>query len=236
MRRFLAVLVFLHAGLILTACHEPEPRYQASIVRFDERLAGTWQVDLEGKDESSVQVMIAPRTLNVKDGRVEPQTLGGPEAAPAEQAAPKVPNAFVGTLIVDAAKSKDGPREHFEIEVKGFMLNVDGESFVTFQPSVKQMDIAHLGGLVVPIQQALKYRCEGDTLMVWGPKAPFGWLPDVTWLDAPREDPGGEVDLGDLSEGPRRVTMDVERFVGVLRKYGKVETFWEEPAVLKRGK
>ncbi len=227
--RSISILVVAAIGPHLAGCHEPEPAYPASVVEFDERVVGRWRAEVNGQENLTVEITVSPRSLEVADGRVQPEPMAEAREGPAGA---RPPNAFVAQIVVDSP-ADDGGRERAEIEVKGFMLHVEGEHYLAFQPSAKQLNVAHLGGLVLPIHQVVKVRCDGDGGTVWAPRAQFGWLPDATWLDAPRE-PLGEPDLGDWPQGPRRVTLDIDRFLAVLRKYGRQEGFWGDSLVFQR--
>lgn len=225
----LALLAAALVGVRLDGCHEPEPSYPAAIVRFDDGAAGRWRFQLDPEDKAIVEVTITPRTMEIADGRVLPEpTDGAREAGRAFDST----TAFTGLITVDAP-GEAGAFEHAELEVKGFMLEVDGERFITYQPSAAQMNKAHLGGMVLPIQQVVKVVREGETVTIRAPKVPLGWLPDAIWLDAPRA-PLAAPDVGDWSNETRRVTLDIDRFVEALRKYAKADGFWGEPTILHK--
>lgn len=225
----LPLLAAALVGIRLDGCHEPEPSYPAAIVRFDDRIVGRWGIEVDADDQFKVEITVAPRTMEIADGRVLPEALDGARSSPR---AFDSTNAFTATITVDGP-STDGGREHTEVELKGFMLEVDGVPYLTYQPSAEQVNKAHLGGMVLPIQQVVKVTLEGDTATIRAPKVPLGWLPDATWLDAPRA-PLAAPDVGDWSNETRRITLDIDRFVDALRKYAQADGFWGEPTVLHK--
>lgn len=217
---------------LLTACVEPEPAYRAELLAFDPGLVGTWRSepgpDEASRDKATVDLTFTARTLSVKDGRVERERLG---SVPVNERPSGEPNAFVFTLSFVPEKG-----EATAIECKGFAISVDGVQLLTFQPSLKQLDVGHLGGLVLPVQQAVRFHRDGDVLTIRGPKTPVGWIPDIAWLDPPPNPPAEAPDLGQLGEGPRKITLDEDRFVEVFRRYGSQDEFWSEPATFRRVK
>lgn len=209
----------------LCACAEPEPGYKAHLLAFDNRLVGTWRPDPKEtkNDKEKFELVLRPRTLAIKDGRNEPEKLDSKNPP-----APGPPNAFAATIISTRANEKI---DRTEIECKGFALSVDGVQLLTFQPSLKQL--GPLGGMALPVQHAVKYKLEGDTLTVWIPKVQINWIPVERWLDRPPS-PQGEPDLGDVDSGSSRFTHDIDRFIAAYRKYGSRADFWSDSATLHR--
>jgi hypothetical protein len=225
--RYLICIVTAICLVSLTACAEPEPGYKADLLAFDNGLVGTWQSDPKDakNDKGTFEVILRPRTLAVKEGRNEPEKLDSKDPPPAGP-----PNAFVATIVSTRAGEKI---ERTEVECKGFALSIDGVQLLTFQPSLKQ--IGPLGGMVLPVHHAVKYKLDGDTLTVWIPKVQINWIPVERWLDRPPP-PQSEPDLGDLDSSGPRLTSDIDRFVAVYRKYGPRADFWTDSAILHRVK
>ncbi len=234
MRLAAAVLALVLHALALSGCGEREPEYESSLLKFDQQLAGTWkyQDPSPGPQSESLVVRVEPRSVDVSGGRVKPFP---PNALQSQQPqkSQNPPNAFVGTLI---AESPDKPR--VEIECVGFVLQIDHMTLAAFQPSRKQMGPAADIGMLLPVQQVLRIERSGDSLRVWAPKTRLGWLPDVSWLDAPAETPETEPQIAaDSSKFPTLyATSNVDRFVAALRKYGSKDEDWEEIGKLQRVK
>lgn len=94
------------------------------------------------------------------------------------------------------------------------------------------MSIAHLGGLVLPLHQAVRIERRGDELVVLGPRFRLAWVPEARWLDQ-ADTPAAEPVL-DVGSDRLTLTSDIDRFVKVLRTYGTRDDLVEAPMVMKR--
>ncbi len=229
----LFAIASLLSVLLCVGCEEPEPKYQTSIVKYDPRLIGTWDVLLKGNDHATVT--ITPRARATHQDRLEREKFND-----SQKDLP--PNAITVLFAADVTKqvpadATDGERsgtEHIKIELKGLTLEIDGMTFIAFQPSAKQMGFAHLGGLVLPMHTIIKYDLVDDRCKIWTPDKLIAWLPDVHWLDAAEEVPDEpvlpETDTGII------VTNDIDRLVKVIRSQSKIEGFWKDPQEVTRAK
>ncbi|MCC6428385.1 MAG: hypothetical protein IT435_16380 [Phycisphaerales bacterium] len=230
MRTLATLVLAILCAVILPGCNEPEPKYRADLLAFDAELVGTWRhestdrVVVDGKPQREViDLKLEARRLNINGGRIEPELL---DEAKRPKSGPF--NAYTGTLVLPASETASET-----IEFKGFLIEVNGIKFLVFQPSTKQMGIGHLGGVVLPIHQAIKISRNGDELTFRGPRTRIAWLPDVQWLDAPPEPLPEEPELKTDAPGIH-ITGDIDRFVAALKKYGPREDFWEKPTVMKK--
>lgn len=225
----IALLAFT---LLCIGCTEPEPEYEASVVKFDERLLGTWMF---AKGDDVVKITVSGRGRNIVNGRVVAEAIEGER----KKNPPPERNAYVIAIEADVKSNQKGggaPEvEHIRIELKGVAISVDGVTMLAAQPSAEQLGMSHLGGLVIPVHQLVRYELAGDTMTVQATASRLAWLPDVEWLDRP----------GDLSEVPTLpsktskliVTNDVDRLVHVIRANMKHDGFWDqEMLVLTRVK
>ncbi|GMV24215.1 MAG: hypothetical protein AMXMBFR58_02460 [Phycisphaerae bacterium] len=231
----LAAPVIVLVSSLLVSCVEPEPSYSVNHVVFDADLVGTWRYEETSTDEAGntttnrFDLVLAPRTLAVKEGRVQPQVIGGEQRTTDQPAAP---NAYDGTLRID----EEG--KTVEVELKGFLVAIDEWRFLAFQPSSRQLDAGHLSLLALPAHQAVRVQPTGDQLTISFPATRLAWLPDVQWLDAPAA-PATEPVLppppaGDDEAGPLIITNDIDRFIAAMRNSALHDGFWRDPVVLKR--
>lgn len=232
----LTTLLATLATLLLCSCVESDPRYTQDVVAFDDALVGTWTlVDVKGEAEGSgektrTELVLSPRTLHVKNGRYEPENTptAGSESAHLETA-----NAY------DAVLRVEGEKQPFEVELKGFLLRIDGWSYFAFQPSNKAMAGSPLSSFALPLHQVVRTERDGDELVIWLSRIRLAWLPHVQMLDGPSPATGEPVvPSAPADAGPTDsqivVTGDIDRFVAALRTPAMRASFSEPTLVFKR--
>jgi len=229
MPKIAAGLLGIVIALAVQGCAALEPRYREKQIAFDEALVGAWEEVPEGEPNDKrtpSRFAVSPRTVEVKDGRLNPDTGASNTVTPA------TPNSY---------RIEVGGPEGHAITFDAYIIELGpGRRLAGFQVAGEMIEKAGGPFLALPLHHFLKFERDGDEVKLWyaAPPAAIAWMP---WIHIPGSDrlhaspESPSEDDDQVETGFLRISDSIDRVLSYYERHWDDRAFWsDEPTRYRR--